>query len=93
MSTEYVLLERDDGSSILLAEESGKAYFGEGLDITTKSHKGFLGHLTADEVARMAVEMLKVASYLDPDSLQRTAKHLGEKDDWRYYHGIIRDLL
>ena len=82
MSTEYIVLKPAHGPSTVLVEQSGLANF----RIISKG-------LTADDLSLMAVEMLKVASYLDPEAIKRTAQHLGEKEDWDYYAGVIRELL
>lgn len=93
MSTEYPLTDYDRGMSLI--ETSGKADL---CKIAGYSHregrrKVLVRDLTADELALMAVEMLKVASYMDPEAIQRTAQKLGEKPDWDYYQSVIRDLL
>ena len=92
MSTEYVVLRRESGVEVEITESSSLG------DMTVQHPDGeywspVLRRLTADEIALMAVEMIKVASYLDPEAIQRTAQKLGEKSDWDYYQGVIRELL
>jgi hypothetical protein len=95
MSTEYKIHQFPGSDALYLDEHSSvvdlRRYqeIGKGGTFSNTVAEG----LTADEVARMAVEMLKVASYLDPEAIPRTAQHLGEKDDWDYYAETIRGLL
>jgi hypothetical protein len=95
MSTEYKIHQFSGSDALYLDEHSSVADLVRHQTISDRSEftNEVAKDLTADEIARMAVEMLKVASYLDPEAITRTAQHLGEKDDWGYYAETIRGLL
>lgn len=91
MSTDYEVLKRG-GETLVALEHSSK------LDLLLFKQDSddvapILEELSPDQVVMLAVELLKVSSYVDPEALHRVAKEIGDKPDWGYYHEVLRGLL
>jgi hypothetical protein len=83
MSTSYVCLATPEGDKIVLHERSGR------FDVSTEPSKLLfqsmqdevtVNNLSAQEVARMAIRILKAVSYNDEAALRRVADE--ERISW-----------
>jgi hypothetical protein len=90
MSTQYTLFKRGD----LEFEADERSAL---IDLAIHTQDGYdIGHtierLTAEEIVGIALELLKVASYVNGDLRGMGTSYLRTRSDRSYYQEIVKEL-
>jgi hypothetical protein len=90
MSTDYNIMEHPSKGDLWVTEMSGKARLhvadGQGGDGIT------MPDLDAMDLVTIGLELLKIATYLDPEVTKQGAGYLRGKTDIDYYRQVLKEL-